>query len=74
MKNYLLTFIFTCFGFVQAPAQMETYNWHFGMNCQVSFVSGAPVFIPACAIYNTVHEEGVASMSDAAGNILFCTD
>ena len=53
---------------------METYNWHFGNNCFVSFVTGAPQFITGCQIYNSMHQEGVASMSDGAGNVLFYTD
>ncbi|MEO5570469.1 MAG: hypothetical protein ABIT08_17265 [Bacteroidia bacterium] len=54
-------------------AQKETYNWHFGNNNFISFVSGTPVVLPGCAINQNL-QEGCSDMSDAAGNVLFYTD
>lgn len=73
MKKLLfLHFAFLIFNFF-CSAQKETYNWHFGNNCFVSFVTGSPQFITGCQIYNA-YQEGSSSMSDGAGNVLFYTD
>ncbi|RKX18803.1 MAG: hypothetical protein DRP35_08715, partial [Candidatus Zixiibacteriota bacterium] len=52
-------------------AQGEFNNWYFGNNAGVTFNSGSPVALTNGAL-NT--GEGCASISDAAGNILFYTD
>ncbi len=52
-------------------AQKETWNWYFGANAGVTFASGSPVALTNGMI-NTI--EGVASISDVNGNLLFYTD
>lgn len=46
-------------------------NWHFGQELAVSFASGAPVLNPPSAMDGF---EGVVSMSDASGRLLFYTN
>jgi gliding motility-associated-like protein len=46
-------------------------NWYFGSNAAVTFNSGTPVTVVG-SVMNT--NEGSASISDAAGNLLFYTD
>lgn len=51
--------------------QSQFNNWYFGTNAGLTFASGSPV-----ALINgqTSTIEGVATMSDASGNLLFYTD
>ncbi|MTB51778.1 gliding motility-associated C-terminal domain-containing protein [Lewinella sp. W8] len=51
------------------PAQAN--NWHFGSQISVRFVDGQPVLNPPSAI---VGFEGVVSLSDTLGNLLFYTN
>lgn len=69
LKNcYLLFGLLTCLcGF----AQGENNNWYFGKNAGVNFATNPPTAITTSAM---VHLEGVASISDAAGNVLFYTN
>lgn len=46
-------------------------NWYFGEHAGVSFNSGIPVALTGGAL---VTQEGCATISDAAGNMLFYTD
>lgn len=54
-----------------AHAQKENYNWYFGNRAALSFQSGEPVAVSGSALYSY---EGSASISDAAGNLLFYTN
>lgn len=54
---------------VAQPRQAE--NWHFGQRLSVSFASGAPVLNPPSAMDGF---EGVVSMSDTSGRLLFYTN
>ncbi len=70
MKKILLSLTFT-FTFTIVFAQKESNNWYFGYNCAIDFNSGVPVSLPSSAC---VTNEGSASVSDSAGNLLFYTD
>ena len=52
-------------------AQNESNNWYFGSGAGISFASGSPMALND-GILNTV--EGVATISDSSGNLLFYTD
>ena len=52
-------------------AQKQGNNWLFGYNAGVSWNTGVPVSFTGG---QTVCDEGVGSISDAAGNLLFYTD
>lgn len=56
---------------INVHAQKEAWNWNFGTNAGVDFSTGSPVAILTNSI-STV--EGVASISDSSGNLLFYTD
>ena len=61
----LLLWSFFCFG------QLESNNWYFGSNAGITFSSGAPVALTNGALTTT---EGVATISDGSGNLLFYTN
>ena len=48
-----------------------TTNWYFGSNAGITFNSGVPVALTNGALLTT---EGVATISDNSGNLLFYTD
>ncbi|HRJ36169.1 MAG TPA: gliding motility-associated C-terminal domain-containing protein, partial [Flavobacteriales bacterium] len=57
---------------VYAQSQGQNYNWHFGAGLRLNFPgSVGPIFLTGSALGT---EEGCASISDAAGNLLFYTD
>ncbi|OWY19140.1 hypothetical protein C7N43_01755 [Sphingobacteriales bacterium UPWRP_1] len=66
----LYCFIFFCTLLTPAFAQKETNNWYFGEFAGLDFNPGAPVALTNGAL-NT--NEGCASISDAAGQLLFYT-
>lgn len=49
----------------------QANNWHFGNQLSVSFASGTPVLNPPSAMENF---EGIVSMSNADGQLLFYTN
>ncbi|WP_020570018.1 T9SS C-terminal target domain-containing protein [Neolewinella persica] len=49
----------------------QAEHWHFGQELAVSFASGSPVLNPPSAMDGF---EGVVSMSDTSGNLLFYTN
>ena len=51
--------------------QKQTYNWYFGLNAGLDFHSNPPTLLFDGQINSN---EGVASISDSAGNLLFYTD
>jgi len=65
------TFLFTAFLMNRCYAQKENNIWYFGELCGLDFNSGSPVVLTNG---QTFQIEGVASVSDSAGNILFYTD
>lgn len=52
-------------------SQRQADNWFFGHNAGVSFASGSPISIPNGQTYV---DEGVASMSDYNGKLMFYTE
>jgi len=52
-------------------AQQESWNWYFGGNAGINFSTGSPVALTNNA-FSTI--EGVATISDNNGNLLFYTD
>ncbi|MEI6817932.1 MAG: SprB repeat-containing protein, partial [Bacteroidota bacterium] len=71
MKKSLITLILICLSVMTMKAQPENWNWYFGNNCAINFSTGTPVAIAGSQM-NTM--EGTASISDAAGHLLFYTD
>ena len=51
--------------------ERQAENWHFGDRLSVSFASGAPVLNPPSAMEAV---EGIVSMSDTSGQLLFYTN
>ena len=70
MKKVFLSLLALCLT-LQGSAQHEADNWYFGYNAAITFGSGVPVGLPAGPMIAT---EGCASLSDAAGNLLFYSD
>lgn len=54
----------------QGKAQPENNTWIFGHHCGLDFNGGSPVFITS----SLSSDEGAASVSDNAGNLLFYSD
>lgn len=69
LKHIFVLFLF--FSVQLAFAQGEANNWYFGFNAGVTFNNGAPQALTNGSL-RTV--EGCATISDAAGNLLFYTD
>lgn len=65
----ILFILFTTQLYSQIPG--PTTNWYFGSNAGITFNSGAPVALTNGALLTT---EGVATISDNSGNLLFYTD
>ncbi|HKR04453.1 MAG TPA: T9SS type A sorting domain-containing protein [Bacteroidia bacterium] len=71
-KRFLaLSFYLSISLLYSAYGQGENNIWYFGFNSGLDFNSGSPVVITNGQTYT---REGVASISDAAGNLLFYTD
>ena len=71
MKKQLLVFLSIAFATQNLLAQKESWNWYFGNNAGVNFSSGAPVALTNSALLT---HEGVATLSDGSGTLLFYTD
>ncbi len=71
MKKQLLLFVAIAFATQNLLAQKESWNWYFGNNAGVSFSSGSPVALTNGALLT---HEGVATISDNSGTLLFYTD
>lgn len=67
MKKIILLLLISnlCF------AQKQLNQWRFGKNCGLDFNSGNPVPVTGSAMSTT---EGVSSIADVNGNLLFYTD
>ena len=69
-SRYLFTILLTAWiGLVSA--QKEGYNWYFGNQAAVTFNTPTPTFISGSAM---TQNEGVSSISDGNGTLLFYTD
>jgi hypothetical protein len=68
-KNIIIFILFTTQLYSQIPG--PTTNWYFGNTAGITFNSGSPVALTNGVL---VTVEGVASISDNSGNILFYTD
>lgn len=66
----IITLVYSILFTVNLLAQQHN-NWYFGQNAGITFNSGSPVALTNGALVTT---EGVASISDNSGNILFYTD
>src|SRR5687767_12623599 len=71
MKPFFLVLIPLVIGYNIVYAQREADNWYFGGGAGISFKSGAPVALTDGVINQS---EGVATISDANGKLLFYTD
>ncbi len=75
MKKYLfltlLLIILTSVSVMAISQRLRAAHWCFGNGCHIDFSSGSPVSVGESSV-NTL--EGVASMSDAEGNLLLYTD
>ncbi len=69
MKNCLL--FFSIFIVAQCNAQKQANNWYYGFNAGITFNVDPPVFLPGGMLHTY---EGVASISDTAGNLLFYSE
>ena len=69
MKNFALLFLLLSSNILFA--QKEGNNWCFGFYAGLNFNSGSPVAFTNSIMYNL---DGVASISDANGNLLFYTN
>ena len=70
LRGGLLGF-FILYSFLNLHAQKETWHWYFGNKAGIDFSSGSPI---ADTNGKMVAEEGVSSISDTAGNLLFYTN
>ena len=69
LKLIILFLLFYVIGYSQIPGQ--TTNWYFGTNAGLTFNSGSPVALTNGSLTTT---EGVATISDNSGNLLFYTN
>src|ERR1043165_9579751 len=69
MKNILLIILILC-GW-KTFGQGENNKWLFGNHAGLDFNSGSPVSFTGG---QTLQREGVASVADPSGNLLFYTD
>jgi gliding motility-associated-like protein len=68
--NFIICIFFLQLFCMKGFAQNQTQNWHFGSGAGISFSTSPPSLIPSFMSTN----ETCASISDAAGNLLFYTD
>ena len=72
MEKYSSTIIFLLLSIItlgQIPG--PSTNWYFGSNAGITFNSGSPVALTNGVLITV---EGVATISDNSGNLLFYTD
>ena len=69
LKLIILFLLLYVIGYTQIPGQ--TTNWYFGTNAGITFNSGSPVALTNGSLTTT---EGVATISDNSGNLLFYTN
>jgi len=66
-----LLFLFYILSILNANAQKEANNWFFGENAGLSFETGSPVPVMGGQLST---EEGCATISNSAGDLLFYTN
>ena len=66
-----ITVIVLILFFLSTQAQKETWHWYFGNKAGIDFNSG---FAVADNNSNMFAGEGVSSISDSSGNLLFYTN
>lgn len=71
MKKSLLAIVGVLLFIGESSAQKQGNIWYFGKNAGMTFASGSPVAINNGKMDNL---EGVASICDTGGNLLFYTD
>ena len=67
----IFIYVFIITTFLNSQAQKETWHWYFGGQAGIDFSTGSPV---ADTNGKMTALEGVSSISDTAGNLLFYTD
>ena len=67
----IFIYIFFLLFFLNLQAQKETWHWYFGGQAGIDFTSGSPI---ADTNGKMTALEGVSSISDTSGNLLFYTD
>lgn len=70
-KTIVTGFILSLIMVLNLQAQKETWHWYFGDRAGMDFSSGAPVADTNGIVYAL---EGVSSISDSYGNLLFYTN
>ncbi len=71
MKKLLVTVCMLIAISSYANAQGEANNWYFGHNAAITFNTSPPSFLTGSPLHT---DEGCASISDAAGRLLFYSD
>lgn len=71
LRIFILSLLFSAYFMGEVCAQHEGDNWFFGLGAGLTFASGAPLPLPGGQISTS---EGCATISDAAGSLLFYTD
>ncbi|MDQ3191834.1 MAG: gliding motility-associated C-terminal domain-containing protein [Bacteroidota bacterium] len=71
MGRFIFVFIICFFCLFSLKAQKENNYWYFGNNAGLDFNNGTPV---ALTDGELITNEGCATVSDYAGNLLFYTD
>lgn len=72
MNRYIILFlILLCFKTTYCQIPGPSTNWYFGNQAGITFNSGTPIALTNGSLITT---EGVASISDNNGNLLFYTD
>jgi gliding motility-associated-like protein len=69
--SLLLLLLFVAGGITAQSAANQANNWHFGNGLAISFTNAGPVLNPPSSM---VAFEGVVSMSDTTGQLLFYTN
>jgi hypothetical protein len=71
LKFKFILFLILNYTFTHSQIPGPTTNWYFGNGAGITFNSGMPVALTNGALTTT---EGVATISDNSGNILFYTN
>jgi hypothetical protein len=73
MKKFNMKIILVLLALYPVPvfSQHEADNWYFGINAAITFSTNPPSYLPGSQM---ITNEGCASLSDSAGNLLFYSD
>ncbi len=72
MQNKLFVFLLLLYNFT-GYSQGEFNNWYFGWHAGMTFNTGPPISLPTSPIAQSTLVSGF-SISDSAGNFLFCSE